>query len=113
MNATSPFPLLAYTTYDGVLLHDVLGILALIVLLGFGLFFRKRQHEWLKSAPLSSGTASADTTRAERTLGRLQFWILYWVVVAVTAYFFFGYIRATRHSDNPNPTTAPQGSGNL
>lgn len=96
MNSISTLPLAAGNE-SWILAHDVLGIIVLGVLLLFGVFFAKRQREWL--SPVQSHGEVAGTARK---IGKLQLWSLYFLVVAVSIFFFFIYPRTTSLEAQPD-----------
>lgn len=107
MNATIQFALLGALTDAGVLFHDVLGVIGLLVLLGIGIFLHKRQNQQLSRQPRDTRNNSAD-----RAFGWVQAWAVYWVIVAAAAGFFFVMPRATSQRQQSEPGQPSGGSTN-
>lgn len=83
---------LAATSDAGILLHDVFGGLAVVVLLIAGWFLYQGQKQWFRPT-----TDTRDETRLGQKIGRMQMWFVYWGVVAVVIAYFFIVPRATSH----------------
>lgn len=85
--------LLAATSDSGVLLHDIIGIGAMLVLVVLGIVLYRRQPTL---AGQGRGEGRVGDSRLDRQFARLQVWMLYAVAVAAAITFFFIIPRATR-----------------
>lgn len=89
---------LAAVNEVGILQHDVLGIIAVGVLLLLGVLLYKRQKQWV--APHGEAPQESEVSPL---FGRIQLWVVYLVVLATAIWFFFGYPRATSEDAQPDP----------
>lgn len=112
MNFLPQPPPLAAVNDEGILLHDIFGVLCLIVLLVLGFLLRQRQRR-MAAAPVrrvpqieplpGRREASSQPARIERGLMWVMAWSLYAVVLAAVSVFFFVTPRATSQRAQVTP----------
>lgn len=90
--------LLAATSEAGIVMHDIMGGIALLVMLLLGIFIYRHQKRSFRG-----DQHLPEETRLGRKLGQVQLWIIFGLVAAGIAAYFFVLPRATSLRDQPAP----------